>query len=51
MELNRITCNDEKISNSTITGNFSQKDVNDGIINKQKQKVAVEGGVEDDLED
>ena len=41
----------KKIPNSPITGNFSQKDVNDGIINKQKQKAAVEGGVKDDLED
>ena len=38
----------KKIPNSPITGNFSQKDVNDGIINKQKQKAAVEGGVKDE---
>ena len=43
--------NDEKISISPITRNFSQKDVNDGIINKQKQKAAVEGGVTNDLKD
>ena len=40
----------KKTPNSPITGNFSQKDVNDGKINKQKQKAAVEGGVKDDLE-
>ena len=34
-----------------MTGNFSQKDVNDGVINKQKQKAAVEGGVTNDLKD
>ena len=43
--------NDEKIPISLITGNFSQKDVNDGVINKQKQKAAVEGGVTNDLKD
>ena len=40
----------KKIPNSPITRNFSRKDVNDGIINKQKQKTAIEGGVKDDLE-
>ena len=34
-----------------MTGNFSQKDVNDGVINKQKQKAAVEGGVTNELKD
>ena len=34
-----------------MTGNFSQKDFNDGVINKQKQKAAVEGGVTNDLKD
>ena len=43
--------NDEKISISPITGHFSQKDVNDGVINKQKQKSAVEGYVTNDLKD
>ena len=43
--------NDEKISISPITGNFSQKDINDGVINKQKQKSAVEGVVTNDLKD
>ena len=43
--------NDEKISISPITRNFSQKDVNDGVIKKQKQKVAVEGSVTNDLKD
>ena len=43
--------NDEKIPISPITGNFSQKDVNDGVINKQKQKAAVEGDVTNDLKD
>ena len=41
----------KKTPNSPITGNFSQKYVNDGKINKQKQKAAVEGGAKDDLED
>ena len=41
----------KKTPNSSITGNFSQKDVNDGKISKQKQTAAVEGGVKDDLED
>ena len=34
--------NDEKISISPTTGDFSEKDVSDGIINKEKQKTAVE---------
>ena len=34
-----------------MTGNFSQKDFNDVVINKQKQKSAVEGGVTNDLKD
>ena len=37
--------NDEKISISPTTGDFSEKDVSDGVINKQKQKAAVEDGV------
>ena len=37
--------NDKKISISPKTGDFSEKDVSDGVINKQKQKAAVEGGV------
>ena len=40
--------NGEKISISPMTENFSQKDFNDGVINKQKQKSAVEGGVTND---
>ena len=36
---------------SPITGNFSQKDLNDGVINKQKQKATVEGDVTNDLKD
>ena len=43
--------NGEKISISLMNGNFSRKDVNDGVINKQKQKAAVEGGVTNDLKD
>ena len=49
--MNRITCNDEKMSISSITGNFSQKDLNNSVINKEKQKAAVEGGVTTDLKD
>ena len=49
--MNRITCNDEKMSISSITGNFSRKDLNDSVINKEKQKVAVEGGATNDLKD
>ena len=49
--MNRITWNDEKMSISPITGNFSQKDLNDSVINKEKQKAAVEGGVTNDLKD
>ena len=37
--------NDEKISISTTTGDFSEKDFSDGVINIQKQKAAVEVGV------
>ena len=37
--------NDEKISISATTGDFSEKDFSDGVINKQKQKAAVEAGV------
>ena len=37
--------NDEKISISPTTGDFSEKDFSDGVINKQKQKAAVEAGV------
>ena len=40
--------NDEKVSIFSRTGNFSQKDVSDGEINKQKQKATVEGGVTND---
>ena len=36
---------------SPITGNFFQKDLNDSVINKEKQKAAVEGGVTNDLQD
>ena len=43
--------NSEKISIFPITGNFSRKDVNDGVINKQKQKAAAEGGVTNNLKD
>ena len=39
------------MSISPITGNFSQKDLNDDGIMKQKQKAAVEGGVTNDLKD
>ena len=39
------------MSISPITGNFSQKDLNDGVIMKQKQKATVEGGVTNDLKD
>ena len=42
---------DEKISISPKTGNFSQKDVSDGVINKQKQKATVKRGVTNDLKD
>ena len=41
----------EKISISPKTGNFPQKDVSDGVINKHKQKAAVKGGVTNDLKD
>ena len=43
--------NEEKISISPITGNLSQKDVSDGVLNKQKQKARAEGGVTNDLKD
>ena len=43
--------NDEKIHISPIAGNFSQNDFNDGVINKQKEKSAVEGDVTNDLKD
>ena len=33
----------EKISISPKTGNFPQKDVSDGVINKHKQKATVKG--------
>ena len=42
---------DEKISISPKTGNFSQKDVSDGVINKQKQKATVKRGVTNELKD
>ena len=34
-----------------ITGSFSQKDLNDSVINKEKKKAAVEGGVTNNLKD
>ena len=34
-----------------MTGNFPQKDFNDGVMNKQKQKSTVGGGVTNDLKD
>ena len=34
-----------------MTGNFPQKDFNDGVINKQKQKSTVGGEVTNDLKD
>ena len=43
--------NNEKMPISPITGNFSQKDLNDSVINKEKQKAAVQGGVTNDLKD
>ena len=43
--------NNEKMPISPITGNFFQKDLNDSVINKEKQKAAVEGGVTNDLKD
>ena len=43
--------NDEKISISPITGNFSQKDVRDGVINNQYQKAAAEEGVINHIKD
>ena len=43
--------NNEKMPISPITGNFSQKDLNDSVINKEKQKAAVQGGVANDLKD
>ena len=40
--------NDEKGWISSITENFSQKDVSDGVMIKKKQKATVKGGVTND---